>query len=91
MVALADVERANLRRELEPACVYVMNRLVAMMGLKLTRKCVAHFNEEPVAFKFTVADLEATGPRLKHNMSVLDFALAQLLSVQAAERRARTY
>jgi hypothetical protein len=91
LVCVAEVERCNLRRSLEPAVVYVVNRLVSMLGLRLGRKCIAHFNEEPVAFQFTTADLEATGPRVKHNLSALDFARAQLLSAQAAERRARSY
>jgi len=71
-----------------------MNRFCAMGGVRLTRRCVATFNEEPVAFQFTTADLEGGASsmiRLKHNMSVLDFATAQLLSVQAGERRARSY
>jgi hypothetical protein len=91
LVAVAEVERTNLRRSLEPAIVYVVNRIVTMLGLRLGRKCIALFNEEPAAFQFTTADLEATGPRRKHNLSVLDFARAQLLSAQASERRARSY
>jgi hypothetical protein len=84
----------NLRRTCEPSIIYVVNRLIDMLGLRLSRKSVAHFNEEPVAFTFTTADLEGSGgcgPRLKHNMSVLDFAKAQLLSTQAGNRRARSY
>ena len=64
---------------------------VAMAGLGLSRRCVATFNEEPSAFQFTTADVERPGPRIKHNMSVLDFARAQLLATQAGERRARSY
>lgn len=91
--SLEEVERVNLRKNSEVCLIYIMNRLIKMTGTRLTRTCLAQFNEEPVAFKFTVADIEVgcAAIRVKHNISVLDFARAHLLSTQALERRSQSY
>jgi hypothetical protein len=87
--AVDDVERSNLRKNCEASLIYIVNRLISMVGIRLTRSALAQFNEEPIAFKFTVADYEVGCPaiRVKHNISMLDFARAYLLSNQALERR----
>jgi hypothetical protein len=56
------------------------------LDLRLSRRSVACFYDEPVGFRFTEADLEGCGPRVKHNISVLEFARAELLAAQANEQ-----
>ena len=54
---------------MEPGIVYIINRS-SMLGLHISRRCTAHFNDE-LCLKFTTEDLESTGPRIKHNISGL--------------------
>ena len=54
-----------------------------MMGIVIAPSCVEKFLKDPRLFKFSLSDLERVGPRVKHNLNLLDFSEAQLLSVRA--------
>ena len=54
-------------------------RLTKMMGIELTTECISKLYLEPRMFTFSLSDLNNVGPRIKHNLNLLDFSEAQLL------------
>ena len=91
VVAVSVEDRINLRHELEPCTVYIVSRLQAMLNVQLTQRASAHFHDEPIGFRFVPDDIQLAGPAIKHNIPVLDFAAAELLAIQANDRRVKSY
>ena len=62
-----------------------------MMGIQLTTTCVEKLYQEPRMFTFSLSDLVHVGSRIKHNLNLLDFSEAQMLSVRARKAQGLTY
>ena len=81
--AILPSERVYLQKLLRPVLSYAVNRLVSMLGVKLNISCEAEFHERPVAFVFSVADIHEITPVCKHNIPILPYADAMVVSLQA--------
>ena len=69
----------------------MVKRFTEMNGIKLSNDCVAYMYDSPVMFRFVGLDVESPGPRVKHNISQVDFADAVLLSNRADKTRTMDY
>jgi hypothetical protein len=95
--ALSTIEKRNISRYARRvnfprgAWPKTVLRLCEMMGIDIAPPCVEKFLNEPRLFKFSLSDLVRVGPRVKHNLNLLDFSEAQLLSVRARNAQSLTY
>ena len=80
--------RINFPRKAWPKTVL---RLCDMMGIVISQSCAEKFLQDPRLFKFSLSDLQRVGPRVKHNLNLLNFSEAQLLSVRARNAQSLTY
>ena len=62
-----------------------------MVGVKLTVACRQNLCKDPRRFTFSLSDLSRVGSRIKHNLNLLDFSEAQMLSVRARKAQGLTY
>ena len=94
---LSTLEKQNLSRHVRKikypkgAWPKTIVRLCEMVGITLTTHCMEKLVEEPRMFTFSLSDLQVVGPRIKHNLNLLDFSEAQLLSVRARRAQGLTY
>jgi len=94
---LSTMEKKNLSRHVrrisnpKNAWPNTIVRLTTMMGIELTVQCKEKLHAEPRMFTFSLTDLRHVGSRIKHNLNLLDFSEAQLLSVRARRAQGLTY
>ena len=94
---LSTMEKKNLSRHVrrisnpKNAWPNTIVRLTTMMGIELTVQCKEKLQAEPRMFTFSLTDLRHVGSRIKHNLNLLDFSEAQLLSVRARRAQGLTY
>ena len=62
-------------------------RLPPMLGVQLSQHCIETFKVQPLSYVVTPADIVSISSRVKHNLNLLDFSEAQVLSVQAGTRK----
>lgn len=89
--AVRPSERAAMLQSVRPVLSYLINRLTSMLGVKLCITCESEFQERPVAFVFTVADILEVTPVTKHNIPILPFADAMMVSMHAAQIEQEVY
>ena len=89
--AIRDAERATLLRDIQPVLSYLINRVIAMLGVKLCISCESEFHERPTGFVFSVADILEVLPVSKHNIPILPFADAMMVSMHAAATEQELY
>jgi hypothetical protein len=66
-------------------------RFCGMVGVQLTVACQQNLCKDPRRFTFSLSDLSGVGSRIKHNLNLLDFSEAQMLSVRARKAQGLTY
>ena len=84
-------DRENMQNLLKPCIIYVVKRLMTMMGVNLSLNCLSEFVERPYSFTFTPLDLLDIRPVVRHNFPVLPFSDATIATVQADAAAASTY
>lgn len=89
--AVRPCERTSLLQSVRPVLSYLINRIISMLGVKLCISCESEFHERPVAFVFTVADILEINPVTKHNIPILPFADAMMVSMHAATIEQEVY
>ena len=92
-LAVLQSERTQLQSLLEPCLVFVIKRLQAMMGLRLSMASLAAFIEQPVGFKFCDLDFLDICPVVRFNLSMYPYAEAMtaLLAADRAQRETYSY
>lgn len=81
--AVLPSERGSILKSLRPVLSFIINRIVSMLGVQLCISCETEFQERPIAFVFSVADILSVVPVCKHNIPLLPFADAMVVSIQA--------
>mmetsp|Transcript_3546 Transcript_3546/g.5520 ORF Transcript_3546/g.5520 Transcript_3546/m.5520 type:complete len:1201 (+) Transcript_3546:1755-5357(+) len=89
--AIQPSEQPTLLTSIQPVISYLVNRVVAMLGVRLNISCSSEFHERPIGFVFTVSDILEVQPVTKHNIPMLPFADAMIVSLQAAEMEREVY
>ncbi|KAJ1428375.1 hypothetical protein B484DRAFT_419428 [Ochromonadaceae sp. CCMP2298] len=90
-VAVQPSEEGSLLRDLQPVLSYLVNRVIAMLGVRLSLSCESEFHERPVGFVFIVADVLEVLPVTKHNIPLLPFADAMIVSLAADATEQEAY
>lgn len=83
--AILPSEKSTILRDLQPVLSYLVQRITVLLGLKLCISCESEFHERPIGFLFTIGDILEVAPIIKHNISILPYADAVLLSMMAAD------
>jgi len=89
--AIASSERKTFKLQMQHMIVYMVKRFTDMNGISLSNDCIAYMYDSPIMFRFVGLDVEKPGPRVKHNISQVDFADAVLLSLRADRTRTLDY
>jgi hypothetical protein len=90
-LALQPSERSNLQKILQPCIIYIIRRLLSMLGAELSAQCVGDFYEHPTGFTFVSMDFMSITPIVRHNLPALSYADAMLASMYAREQEEKTY
>ena len=94
MCALNAYERQNLKDLVVSSPRWGQKtflRLPPLLGLELTSSCRFSFRETPLSYVITPADIAVLGSRTKHNLNLLEFSGAQVLSVQGRNAQGLSY
>lgn len=89
--AVTPSERPVLQSILEPCIIYTIKRLQTMVGVQLTVACIAEFSERPVGFEFSPQDIMEITPIVRHNIPLLAYSEAVLVTEKAKEMEKETY
>ena len=89
--AILPSERATLLQDVRPVLSYLVARMVVMLGVRLCLSCESEFHERPIGFVFSIADLIAVVPIAKHNIPILPFADAMMVSLHAETTEQEVY
>jgi len=89
--AVSESERKTYRIDQKHMIVYIIRRFTEMFGIQLTNDSISQLYATPDMFRFVPQDINKPGPRVKHNISDVEFADAVLLSNQADITRAYDY
>jgi hypothetical protein len=89
--AILPSEQRNLQHELSPCTLYVIKRLQSMLGVRLSLSCVSEFHERPHGFLFNAIDFVEINPVVRHNIPLLAFSEAVLMSIQAQAAEKEIY
>ena len=81
--AIRPSERANLHHTLRPATKFLIKRLHIMFGIQLSTSCLAEFFNRPDHFIFVFQDIINCQAVIEHNIPIMSFADAMLLSCKA--------
>lgn len=90
-VAISPSEQNTMLDAIEPCIVYIVKRLQLMLGFQLSIACVGEFVERPAGFAFVPLDIVEISPVVRHNMPLLSFADAMLITIRAKEAERETY
>jgi hypothetical protein len=90
-MALRPSERVNMQKILQPCIIYMIRRLLIMLGAELSAQCVGDFYEHPTGFSFVSMDFMSISPIVQHNLPALSYADAMLASMYAREQEQKTY
>ena len=87
--AITPSEKDNILPVLQPCIVYIIKRIVMMMGITMSVTCIAEFNSHPKAFVFSSLDFLDVAPVVRHNIPYLAYSDARIASIRAkaAERQ----
>ena len=66
-------------------------RLPPLIGVRLSAQCIESFKLQPLSYVMTPADIALVSSRVKHNLNLLDFSEAQVLSVQGRSAQGLSY
>jgi hypothetical protein len=94
MCALNAHERENLKNLVVSSPRWgrkTFLRLPPLLGVRLSDHCRACFREQPLSYIVTPADIERISSRVKHNLNLLEFSEAQVLSVQGRNAQGLSY
>jgi hypothetical protein len=84
-------EQNNLQEKIEPCIIFIIRRLMTMLGIRMNVTCLGEFHERPAGFMFQAMDVMETTPVVHHNIPVLALAEAQLISIRAREAEKEIY
>ena len=88
--ALTELEKHNLFNAAAPDVArWVIPRLLKDTGVQVLPATMAAYLCAPKAFKFCTADITSLEARVKHNLSLIDFSEATILSVLARSAQVR--
>ena len=90
-VAVQPSERVNMQKILQPCTIYIVKRLLNMLGGELSAQCVGDFYEHPTGFTFVSMDFMSIAPIIRHNLPALSYADAMLASMYAREQEEKSY
>jgi hypothetical protein len=84
-------EQRNIQHDLTPCTLYIIKRLQTMLGVRLSLSCVSEFHERPQGFLFSSVDFVEVTPVVRHNIPLLAFSEAVLMSLQAQAAEKEVY
>ena len=90
-LAVRPSERPNLHKCLAPVTLFTIKRILSMMGAQLNPNCLSDFLERPLHFYFCEADLLEVAPIVRHNIPIMTFADATLITLRANKVAEVTY
>lgn len=90
--ALGETEKWKLNVCMQPYLVTLISRLCNIFRIEIHRFCMNRFCEEPIHFRFEVADLIKISPRIRLNVEpTFHFATGAILKAQAEVRSKFSY
>ncbi len=78
-------EKSHMANMIHPVLIYIVKRILTMVGTQLNPMCFTHFMENPLAFNFCDIDFIEVHPVVRHNMPQMIMAEAMLTSAKADE------
>jgi len=90
-ISIRPSERRSMHVALAPVILYTIKRILTMMGVQLNPNCLSDFIERPLHFFFCEADILEIAPVVRHNIPIMTFADATLITLKANEASQITY
>ena len=89
--AVRPSERAAMHDCLDPVILYTVKRILTMLGAQLNPNCLSDFVGRPMHFLFCEADILEVAPVVRHNIPIMTFADATLITMKANAAAEVTY
>ena len=89
--AIRPSEKTNLHTKISPVILFTVKRILNMLGVQLNPNCLADFTERPECFYFCEADLLEVGAVIRHNIPIMTFSEAALVTLKANQASEFTY
>lgn len=90
-LSIRPSERRAMHVCLAPVILYTIKRILTMMGVQLNPNCLSDFIERPLHFFFCEADIMEISPVVRHNIPIMTFADATLITLKANTASQITY
>lgn len=89
--SLRPSERSNIVVAIRPCIKYIIKRLQKMLGASISVTSLAEFHANPLYFAFISQDFLEIVPVIKHNIPIMAYADAKLVTLRAEEAERETY